>query len=118
MAKRNTAKSSDKIETSKMSPDIQAVKPDEFQAKLAFYLSLGFWIPLFNIGLCITSIIMASIALKRYFQDPVKYGGLGYIITAYILSIASIILTIIGMFIFLFSDKICGTAICQAYFAN
>ena len=36
---------------------------DAFHAKIAFYLSLGFWIPLFNIGLCIVSIILASKAL-------------------------------------------------------
>jgi len=91
---------------------------DKFYAKIAFYLSLGFWIPLFNVGLCLISIIIASVALKNHFREPEKYGGFGLAITALILSIGSIILTIVGLIIFLMSNQICGTAVCQSYFAN
>lgn len=91
---------------------------DAFHAKLAFYLSLGFWIPLFNIGLCIVSIILASKALKWHISDPEHYGGMGYSVAALVLSIAAIILTIAGLIIFLLTPQVCGTAICQNYLAN
>ncbi len=93
-------------------------KKDQFYAKIAFYLSLGFWIPLFNIAISITSIILSILALKRYYNDPKKYGGLKYIIIALILSITSIVMTIIGLIVFLLSDDICGSAVCQAYLSG
>jgi uncharacterized BrkB/YihY/UPF0761 family membrane protein len=87
---------------------------DKFYAKIAFFLSLGFWIPLFNIALCIISIIIAVIALKKYYQEPDKFGGLGYVIAALIISLTGIVLTIVGLIIFFNSDQICGSAICRS----
>ena len=73
---------------------------DNFHAKVAFFLSLGFWVPLFNIGFCTVAIILGSIALKRHYQAPKYYGGAGYAITALVLSITSIFLTSVGFLIY------------------
>jgi len=89
-------------------------KKDSFHAKIAFWLSLGFWVPLFNIGLCIASLIIAINSLKKYNNDPKKYGGYGYIITAIVLSSTSILLTVLGVMIYLQSKSFCGSAFCQA----
>jgi hypothetical protein len=87
-------------------------KRDKFHAKLAFYLSLGFWVPLFNVGLCITSLIIAIMAIKKHSKDPKCFGGIGYAITALILSITSLILSILGLILYLLSDQICLSPIC------
>lgn len=87
-------------------------KVDKFHAKLSFYLSLGFWVPLFNVGLCITASIIAIMAIKKHSKEPKYFGGVGYAITALILSITSLILSIVGLFIYLFSDQICNSPIC------
>ena len=91
----------------------QGSKPDDFYAKVAFYLSLGFWIPLFNIGLCISSIVIAVFVLRKMFREPGKHGGFGYAVAAIVLSITSLILTVIGIVIYLLSPNICATAFCQ-----
>lgn len=88
-------------------------RKDSFHAKIAFWLSLGFWIPLFNIGLCLASFIIALNALKKYNKNPVKYGGYSYIIIAIILSVTSIVLTIAGLIIYLHSKSFCGSSFCQ-----
>jgi len=91
------------------------MKKDSFYSKLSFYLSLGFWIPLFNVGLSIVSMIIAIRALRLVFKEPKKYGGLGYAVTALILSISSIIITITGLILFLMSERICTSQLCQLY---
>jgi len=90
-------------------------KKDSFYAKLAFYLSLGFWIPLFNVALSITAIILAMIALKRRIKEPDKYGGLGFAITALILCLTSIIMTVVGLILYLLSPQICGSVMCELH---
>ena len=87
---------------------------DSFHAKLSFYLSLGFWIPLFNIGLSIVSLFLAISAIKQYFLDPEEYGGLYYAIIASVLSITSLVLTVIGVIFYVFSGLICTSRICIA----
>ena len=89
------------------------LKKEKFYAKIAFFLSLGFWIPLFNVGLCITSIIIALIAIKKNYKEPNKYGGIGYAIIALVLSITSIVLSIIGLILYLSSERICTSALCR-----
>ena len=70
---------------------------DSFYGKVALILSLGFWIPLFNIGLCAVSIYLALKALKLTDEDPKKYGGRKQAVIALILSTTSILLTAIGI---------------------
>ena len=71
-----------------MKPDS---KKDSFHAKLAFGLSLGFWVPLFNIGFLIASIVFAVIALKRNRQDPAHFDGRGWAAAALVLSVTGIL---------------------------
>lgn len=93
-------------------------KKDSFHAKLAFFLSLGFWIPLFNIGLCIISLVLSIKALRLYLKNPGRYGGLGFAIAAFVISVASIITTIVVFILYLSSEQICGSSVCQAYLTN
>jgi hypothetical protein len=86
---------------------------DSLYAKSAFFLSLGFFIPLFNIGLCITSIILASISLRKQLKEPQNYSGFGYAVAALAISITAILLTIIGGVLYYFSGNICNSAVCQ-----
>ena len=83
-------------------------KKDSFYAKTAFFLSLGFWIPLFNIGLTIVSIYLAVKALKLYGRNPKKYGGREYAIIALIVSVSALALTFLGMAIFGLRKLICN----------
>jgi uncharacterized membrane protein len=76
------------------------MKMDKFHAKTAFFLSLGFFIPLFNIGFILVSIFLAFKALKLIEKHPKQYSGKGYAITALVISITAIILTIIGFIIY------------------
>jgi hypothetical protein len=76
------------------------MKRDKFHAKTAFFLSLGFWIPLFNIGFVLVSIYLAFKALKLIDKHPKQYAGKGYAITALIISITALILTITGFIIY------------------
>ncbi len=78
-------------------------KKDDFNAKLSFVLSLGFWVPLFNIGLCIISIIIAIHVLRRYFEDPTEVGGLYYAISAFVISATALIMTAVGVVIYVIS---------------
>lgn len=89
-------------------------KNDSFNAKLAFYLSLGFWIPLFNIAFSVVAIIFGVKAVKDYFKNPNQYKGLKYAVIALIISITSIVLTVIGTIFYFFSQNICSSALCQS----
>lgn len=82
-------------------------KKDSFYAKTAFFLSLGFWIPLFNIGLTIVSIYLAIKALKLCEKKPKKYGGKKHAILALIISVSALALTIVGATIFGLRKLIC-----------
>ena len=75
-------------------------KADDFYARTALLLSLGFWIPLFNIGLCITSLILAFRALKFIDSSPKDYAGKKMAIAAIVISILAIILTAVGVVIY------------------
>lgn len=85
---------------------------DKFFAKIAFFLSLGFWIPLFNVGLCIASIIIGFMAIRKIMNEPNKYGGMGYAVTAIVLSVTSLVLSLLGLIIYLSSEQICSSAVC------
>ena len=88
-------------------------KKDSFNAKLSFFLSLGFWVPLFNVGLCIVSIMIASKVLRLHFQDPEESSGIIYAVIALALSITSLVLTFLGLLIYLFSGAVCTSQICS-----
>jgi len=90
-------------------------KLDCFHAKVAFFLSLGFWVPLFNVALCIISIVFALKALRLYFKKPRRHGGVGYFIAALVLSLSGLVLTAAGLILYLMSNKICGSVMCEAY---
>ena len=89
---------------------------DKFLPKVAFGLSLGFWVPLFNVGLCIASLILAIKSINNINRNPKANGGLGFVIAALVLSISSLVLTAIGLSIYLTSEQICESIICQQYY--
>lgn len=99
-----------------MSKNKKEKSKDKFFPKIAFGLSLGFWVPLFNFGLCIASLIIAVKSLKNIFREPDKYGGIYFAIIAIVLSVSSLVLTIIGLLIYLMSEQICESIICQQYY--
>jgi hypothetical protein len=76
------------------------IAKDKFFAKLSFYLSLGFWIPLFNIGLTAVSLYYAIKALKLINKNPHKYGGRWYTIIAMVLDITTLVATLAGVIIY------------------
>jgi hypothetical protein len=87
---------------------------DSFLAKLSFFLSLGFWVPLFNVGLCTVSIFLAVSSIRKIIDEPKTYGGMGYAVAALVLSVTSIVLTVVGLVWYLFfSDAVCSSAMCQ-----
>ncbi len=94
-------------------PPSESAKPDNFHAKVAFYLSLGFWIPLLNVALCLTALYVAVGALKCILRDPQKKGGFGYAVTAIVLSLTSLVFTVVGTLVYFLSSRICGSAVCQ-----
>ncbi len=81
-------------------------KKDKFDAKLAFYLSLGFWIPLFNIGLAIVSIVIGWKALAKMRKDP-RFGGRAYAIIALIISFSIAIGSIMFLAVYLSQKLTC-----------
>ncbi|MFH1850379.1 MAG: hypothetical protein ABH879_09460 [archaeon] len=83
------------------------MKQDSLYAKVAFFLSLGFWIPLFNIAISIISAYFAVIAIQKIMRDPKKYGGLKYAVIALVLSASSLIMTVIGMVLYVHSGRYC-----------
>ena len=80
------------------------MKKDNFYAKTAFILSLGFWIPLFNIGLTTVSIFFACKALKLVDKNPKKYSGRILAIFSLILSITALFLMIAGVIYWLINN--------------
>lgn len=68
---------------------VNSQKKDSFKAKLAFWLSMGFWLPLFNVGLSFAAIILALKALKAIDKNPVYVGGRAYAIIALIIGVTS-----------------------------
>jgi hypothetical protein len=87
-----------------------AKSKDSFCAKVSFYLSLGFWIPMFNIAMCILSLYYAAKALKLRHNEPDKYDGFVYAIIALVLSVSSLIMTVFGVIVY-FKKKACGCAV-------
>ncbi len=81
---------------------------DSFYAKASFYLSLGFWIPLFNLAICSVSIALAITSLRMAHKEPNKYGGRRYAIIALVLSVTSILLTVVGFIIYTAQKGICN----------
>lgn len=76
------------------------MKKDRFYAVSSILLALGFWIPLFNIGLSISSIILALKHLRLAHEDPKRYdGGRGKTISIIALVIG--FATLAGSLIFL-----------------
>ena len=88
-------------------------KTDKFYAKFAFFLSLGFWIPLFNIAICAVSLWLSIKAIKLHMKEPNKYGGFGFAVAGLILSLAGLIGTLVGYALYVFSGAICDSVICQ-----
>ena len=76
------------------------MKKDNFYAKIALILSLGFWIPLFNIGLAATSIIMAMKALQKIDQNDKKYAGRKMAILSLAISLTVLITSIVTLAVF------------------
>ena len=90
------------------SPKDGSVK-DTFHGTTSLVLSLGFFIPLFNIGLCAVSIWFAIRALRLVDTDPKHYGGRTYAIIGLVLSITTILVTIIGIIIYGVRKIQCGS---------
>jgi hypothetical protein len=88
---------------------------DKFHAKMAFFISLWAWIPLFNFGICIVSIWISILSLKLQRKQPEKYAGLGYVVVALVISVGALLLTIIGLIFYLFfSQQVCTSPICTS----
>lgn len=87
------------------------VKKDRFYSILSFILSLGFWIPLLNVGFCLVSVILAFKSLRFITSDPKRYGGLGYAIAALIISMTSLIGTIVFVLIYTYRKITCEVVI-------
>jgi len=83
------------------------IKKDAFTSKLAFYLSLGFWIPLFNVGLSLISIFYAIKALKQISKNPKKFDGFWYAILALIISLTTFIGSIAFVILFTYRRITC-----------
>jgi len=86
-------------------------KKDSFYAKVSFYLSLGFWVPLFNLALSMISIFYAMKALKLIKKKPNKYGGFTYAIIALVLSVSSLLMSVFGIIVY-FKKKSCVCPVC------
>ena len=83
-------------------------KKDDFYSRLSFFLSLGFWIPLFNIGLSFISLYFGIKALRAIQNDNKKYCGLGYVIAGLVISISTIIFTLIFYSIYIHRKLTCA----------
>jgi hypothetical protein len=92
-------------------------KKDAYLSKLSFYLALGFWIPFLNIGLVAISLWLAIVSVKRCLKHPDSFGGMGYAIASIIIGVTTIAMTIIGLIIYMNSDRICLSSICSAALA-
>ena len=76
------------------------MKQDTFHSNVAIILSLGFWLPLFNIGMSLVSIYFAVLAITLNFKDKDKFGGRYRAITALIISSTTFIASIIFYIIY------------------
>ncbi len=83
------------------------MEKDKFYGKTALILSLGFFIPMFNIGLSIVSIWLALKALRKVDENPKKYGGRKYAVAALVISVMTVILTVFGTAIYAFEKLRC-----------
>jgi hypothetical protein len=109
MIKMNNLKEQkSKIKSSIDSKEKVIIK-DKFYAKLSFFLSLGFWIPLFNIGFSLTSIIIALKTIKKIYSEPQRYSGMMFCVFALVISFSSLIMTIAYFVIYGFSDMFCSS---------
>jgi hypothetical protein len=72
-------------------------KRDDFYSRVSVFLSLGFWIPLLNMPLCILAVIFGIKSLQLAHREPDRYGGRQLAIAGIVLGAFPIILTIIGM---------------------
>lgn len=82
------------------------IKKDNFQAKLAFYLSLGIIVPLFNVGFSFAAVVIAFKALSQIKSDH-RFGGLKYAVAALVIGCAGVVSSIIGIVIFLLKRFTC-----------
>lgn len=82
---------------------------DYFYSKTSFILSLGFWVPLFNIGLCIASLILAFKALRYEEKEPERYGGRKYAIAAIVISTTILVFSLIFGITYLYRRISCDT---------
>ncbi|MBD3203618.1 hypothetical protein GF327_04945, partial [Candidatus Woesearchaeota archaeon] len=73
---------------------------DNFYSKTSFYLSLGFWVPLFNIGFAIVSLWFGLKALRLAEKNPKKYQKRKYAVIGIALSLTTLVLSIFGIFLF------------------
>ncbi|MBC8501425.1 MAG: hypothetical protein H8D38_06710 [DPANN group archaeon] len=82
-------------------------KKDRFHAILSFIFSLGFWIPLLNIGFSLVSLFLAIKALRLISADSKKYGGMGFALAALIISLTTFIGSIIFGTIYIYRRVTC-----------
>lgn len=87
--------------------DVKPVKKDSFKAKLAFWLSMGFWLPLFNVGFSLVAIILAVKALKSIDNEPKRNGGRAYAIIALIIGLTSFIGSILFLAVYTYRKLTC-----------
>ncbi|MEK6967217.1 MAG: hypothetical protein AABX51_01145 [Nanoarchaeota archaeon] len=73
------------------------MKKDFFDANTAVVLSLGFWVPLFNIGLCGVSSFFAVKALGKIEKQSSRFGGRNRAIAALVINVSTILLTLVGV---------------------
>ena len=85
------------------------IKKDSFNAIIAFILSLGFWIPLFNIGLSLVSVYLAIKSLRLIRSDSKKYGGFGFSIAALVISLTTLAGSLVFAFVYTFRTVTCDT---------
>ena len=83
---------------------------DAFYGKLAFYLSLGFWVPLFNIGFTAVSIFYAIRSLKLIKAHPKKVGGFWYSLIGLIISVSALVTTIVFLSVYAWRQITCETS--------
>lgn len=79
-----------------------------FTANLAFWLSMGFWIPLFNIGFAAVAIWQGVKAVRLADADPKSFGGRGRALAAVIIGITTLVLTFIGIILYSIRFMTCG----------
>ncbi|USN45920.1 MAG: hypothetical protein H6502_02190 [Candidatus Woesearchaeota archaeon] len=82
---------------------------DAFHAKVSFILSLGFWIPLFNIGLTLAAVWIGARAIKRIQDHPKQFGGFGYALAGLIIGLSGFVGTLIFMAVYLYARITGGT---------